>query len=162
MKPRNHGEMTALYRLHEGLRRNVTIHCDYGIADNIRMKSRAQHSSYSFSKQTTEGFALIQDISIRWGRFRFTGRHALFDTDHYDDRQYVYEQDAWLAYSLPAYSGVGVRNYALFEYKVHKQLTIWLRYALTRLTKEGEIGSGPDRIEGNTKNDVKFQARLRF
>ncbi|MEX1238072.1 MAG: helix-hairpin-helix domain-containing protein [Cyclobacteriaceae bacterium] len=162
MKPRNHSEMTALYRLHEGLRRNVTMHCGYGIADNIHLKSRAQYSSYSTSKQTTEGFALIQDISFRWGRFRFTGRHALFDTDHYDDRQYVYEQDAWLAYSLPAYSGVGVRNYALFEYKVHKQLTIWLRYALTRLTKEGEIGSGPDRIEGNTKNDVKFQARLRF
>lgn len=161
-KGRNLGETTALYQLREGLRRNVTINCDYGFAENIRLKSRMQYNSYSFSKQTTEGFALIQDISFKWGRCKFTARHALFDTDHYDNRQHVYEQDAWLAYSLPAYSGVGVRNYALFEYKLHKQLTIWLRYALTRKTKGGEIGSGPDRIEGNTRNDVKFQARFEF
>jgi hypothetical protein len=162
MKPRNQSEVSAIYQLRKGIRRNVTMSCDYGIGGNIRLKSRVQYGNYSLSGEMTEGFALIQDLSFKWGRFKFTGRHALFHTDHYDNRQYVYEQDAWLAYSLPAYSGVGARNYALFEYKVHKQLTIWLRYALTRLTKEGEIGSGPDRIEGNTKNDVKFQARLRF
>jgi hypothetical protein len=121
-----------------------------------------QYSNYLFDKKTTEGFALIQDISFALGRFRFTGRHGLFDTDHHDNRQYVYESDAWLAYSLPSYSGVGVRNFALFEYKVHKQLTLWVRYARTRLLKSDEIGSGPEAIDGNTKNDVKFQARFRF
>ena len=161
-KPRNEPDVGALYQLQEGLRRNVTLRSDYNMTENLRLKFRLQYSSYSFSGVTTEGFALIQDISFKWKRFKFTGRHALFDTDHYDNRQYVYEQDAWMTYSLPAYSGVGVRNYALFEYKVHKQLTLWVRYARTRLTKAPENGSGPDGIEGNTRNDVKFQARFRF
>lgn len=161
-KFRNLAEMETLYRLGEGLRRNVTVHCDYGVGENIRMKSRMQYSNYTIHGNTTEGWALVQDISLTSGRFSFSGRHAIFDTDHYDNRQYVYEHDAWLAYSLPAYHGTGVRNYALIEFKAHKQLTIWLRYARTRLLKAEEIGSGPDLIKGNTRNDVKFQARFKF
>jgi hypothetical protein len=104
----------------------------------------------------------MQDISFSLGKFQFTGRHALFNTDHYDNRQYVYENDAFSSYSLPAYDGVGVRNYALIEYKLTKRLTIWLRYGHTRRKGEGEIATGQDAIEGNTRNDVKFQARLRY
>lgn len=161
-KFRNLPEVTNLYQLGEGLKRNFWLNCDYGLGENVRLKSRIQYSSYLFNEQTTEGLTLLQDISFSIGRFQFTGRQALFDTDNYDNRQYVYENDAWLAYSLPAYAGVGVRNYALIEYKIHKQLTIWLRYARTRLINRDEIGSGQDAIEGNTKNDVKFQARFKF
>jgi hypothetical protein len=162
LKSRNLPVVTTVYALDDGLKRNVTVSCDYGIGEKIRLKSRAQYNSYFFNKSTTEGIALVQDFSFSLGRFQFSGRHALFDTDHHDNRHYVYENDAWLAYSLPAYSGVGVRNYALIEYKVHKQLTLWVRYARTRLLKGYEIGSGLDVIDGNTKNDVKFQVRFKF
>jgi hypothetical protein len=161
-KFRNLPGVTHLYQLGEGLKRNLWLNCDYGIGEKVRLKSRIQYSRYFFNEETTEGLTLLQDISFSLGRFKFTGRHALFDTHNYDNRQYVYENDAWLAYSLPAYAGVGVRNYALFEYKVHKQLTVWLRYARTRLSNGDEIGSGQDVIEGNTKNDVKFQVRFNF
>jgi hypothetical protein len=161
-KSRNLPGGEPVYRLGVGQKRNATVHCDYGIGESIRLKSRLQYNKYFLEQQVTQGMALVQDITFSLGRFKLTARHALFDTDHYDNRQYVYEHDASLAYSLPAYSGVGVRNYALIEYKVHKQLTMWLRYARTRLLNTGEIGSGLDVIEGNTKNDVKFQARFRF
>src|SRR5690606_39299600 len=108
------------------------------------------------------GWAVVQDVSILLGKLQITARHGLFDTDQSDNRQYVYERDAWSSYSLPAYSGVGVRNYALIEYTLSKRVTIWLRYARTRMSSIAEIGSGQDTIEGNTKNDVKFQACLKF
>ena len=161
-KSRNRPDAAPVYQLAEGRKRHATLHCDYGIGQKIRLKSRLQYNEYFFAEQVTKGMALIQDITLSLGRFKLTGRHGLFDTDHYDNRHYVYEHDAWLAYSLPAYSGVGVRNYALIEYKVHKKLTIWLRYARTRLMDIAEIGTGADAIEGNTRNDVKFQARFRF
>lgn len=161
-KFRNRPDPGNLYSLAEGTKRNLALHCEYGIGEKIRLKSRLQYSSYLFDEKMAEGFALVQDLSFSLGRFRFTGRHGLFDTDHYDNRQYVYESDAWLAYSLPSYSGVGVRNFALFEYKVHKQLTLWVRYARTRLLKSDEIGSGSEAIDGNTRNDVKFQVRFTF
>lgn len=158
----NGAEMTTLYVVKQGLRRHMILHSNYGIGESITFRSRLQYNTYSVDGSTTEGIALIQDVAFQLGAFKFTGRHALFDSERYDNRLYVYEHDGWLAYSLPAYSGVGVRNYVLFEYKVHRQLTVWLRYARTRLIKPGEIGTGPDVIEGNTRNDVKFQARFEF
>jgi hypothetical protein len=161
-KCRNLSAVTNLYETRPGVKRNAWLNCDYGIGEKLKLKSRIQHSSYLFEGKTSEGLTLIQDVSFSVGRFQFTARHALFDTDNYDNRQYAYENDAWLSYSLPAYAGVGVRNYVLIEYTVLKQLTIWLRYARTRVNNQDEIGSGQDAIEGNTKNDVKFQARIKF
>jgi hypothetical protein len=162
VKPRNVSDISTLYRVDEGRKRNVVINIDFGIGTNIRLKSRVQYNSYRFNAKTMEGFVMAQDVMLSLGRFQFSGRHALFHTDHYDNRTYVYEHDAWLSYSLPSYSGVGVRNYALVEYKVHKHLTLWARYARTQLLEDASMGSGLEAIEGNTKNDVKFQARITF
>lgn len=161
-KQRNLGDGSAIYKSGRGIKRNCAITCDYGIGEKLRLKSRIQYNTYQHDLNSTEGLAIAQDVivSVRW--FKVTARHALFDANDYDNRHYIYENDAWLSYSLPAYSGIGVRNYALFEIKVHKNLTIWLRYARTRLMNETEIGSGSDEIEGNIRNDVKFQARYRF
>lgn len=151
-----------LYRVATGTKRNLVVHCDYGILEKLRFKARVQYNTFRHGKAWTEGLVAMVDASFDMGRFRLTGRHAIFDTDHYDNRQYVFENDAWLSYALPAYSGAGVRNYVLMELKVHKQLTLWIRYASTRLTDVSQIGTGPELIAGNTKNDVKFQARLTF
>lgn len=161
-KPRNVSETSPLYVLRVGRKRNATINCDYRGGEKLRLKSRLQYSSYSFDNKQTRGFTLVQNATITAGRFRVTGSYALFDTDDFDNRQYVYERDAWLSFSFPAYSADGVRNYLLFEYNVSKNLTLWTRFATTRMRNENEIGSGLDTINGNTRNDVKFQARLRF
>lgn len=161
-KPRNVPGTSPLYVLSVGRKRNATINCDYRGGEKLRLKSRVQYSSYSFDKKQTRGFTLVQNATISAGRFTLTGSYALFDTDDFDNRQYVYENDAWLSFSFPAYSGDGVRNYLLFEYNVSKNLTLWTRFATTRMRNENEIGSGLDTINGNTRNDVKFQARLRF
>jgi hypothetical protein len=105
---------------------------------------------------------LLQDLTWSLGKISISGRYALFDTDDYDNRLYVYEKDVWLAFSFPAYYGVGVRNYLLFQYSVSKKVDIWLRWANVRYTDRVTIGSGSDTIEGNTRNDVKFQTRIRL
>lgn len=161
-KPRNISGGTALYKTADALKRNVSFSCDYRAGKKIRLKSRIQYSRYFFDKKSSRGLTVLQDISFAAGPFRFTARHALFDTDDFDNRQYVYENDAWMAFSFPFYSGRGVRNYALIELKASKRLTFWARYARTRLSGETEIGSGQNLIEGNSRNDVKFQARFRF
>ena len=161
-KARNQTLAGNVYTISPGTRRNLVVQVDYRLGENIRLRSRVQYNQFEFGERVTRGFAMLQDVRVSFGRFAVTGRHALFDTDHYDNRHYVYEHDAWLAYSLPVYTGTGVRNYALIEYKAHKQLTFWVRYARTRHLKSPDMVSGNDAIAGNTKNDVKFQARLRF
>ena len=161
-KQRNLPDPTNIYRSGVGVKSNAAITCDYGIGEKIRLRSRIQYNVYEHADMKAEGMALVQDVSLSAGSFKFTGRHALFDSDHYENRHYVYENDAWLSYSLPAYSGVGVRNYALVQINIHKNLTLWLRYARTRLINEAENDRRPEGTGGNMKNDVKFQVRFRF
>jgi hypothetical protein len=163
IKSRNvSAEKSALYMIDDGIKRNYWINCDYGLSQQLQLKTRAQFSTFEISGVRTKGMALMQNISIDFGKLNLTGHYALFDTQDYDNRQYVYERDVWLAYSLPAYAGVGIRNYVLAAYTVNKHLTVWIRLAHIRYTDRNEIGSGADTIEGDTKNDLRIQTRIKF
>ncbi|HEY9009069.1 MAG TPA: helix-hairpin-helix domain-containing protein [Ohtaekwangia sp.] len=163
VKSRNNAADTStLYTQARGRKYNYWLQCDAGITSALRLKTRLQGSSYSIDNHTTRGIALIQDISIRIARWEITARYALFDTDDYDNRQYVYENDVWLAFSLPAYYGEGMRKYILLEYKLNEYISFWLRYAYTRYNDRTSIGAGVDQIDGNIRSDVKLQARVKF
>jgi hypothetical protein len=161
-KQRNTGTNNNLYLTANGVKQNYWINCDYSANSKLSFKTRAQFSSYSIDGKTTYGNVLLQDITYEMGRFSITGRYAVFDTDDYDNRLYVYERDAWLAFSFPACYGKGIRQYMLLQYRVSKQVDIWLRWGQTRYTTDAIIGSGGDAITGDMRNDVKFQARIKF
>jgi len=161
-KIRNHSESTNLYITENGIKRNFLINLDYEINKQLSFKSRIQHSSYSFETSKTTGLVLIQDFNFKLKKFRFSTRYALFDTDDYDNRQYVYERDVWLAYSFPAYYGMGVRSYILAQYSLTQDVDIWVRWSRTKYENRDTIGSGDETIAGNSMNDVKFQVRIIF
>jgi hypothetical protein len=161
-KARNINYDPILYQTQTGTKRNYWINFAYGLSQHLKMKTRAQFSTYHIDNKTTSGSALIQDISVDIGKFECTARYALFDTDDFDNRQYAYEQDVWLAYSLPSYYGTGVRNFILLEYRMSKRISLWLRYSRTRYSNIDVIGTGADQIKGNTKNDIKLQLRLKL
>lgn len=161
-KVRNSSGKEIVYRTHPGIKRNYSLNIDYSIHPAIRLKTRVQYSTYSYEQQTTHGVVLLQDLSFTWKKFQVTARHGLFDTEDYDNRNYVYENDVWLAYSLPAYYGVGSRDYLLIEYKINKTISCWLRYSQTKYKDRDEIGSGLDLIKGNKKDDIKVQAMIKF
>jgi hypothetical protein len=161
-KARNSAANEALYTLQWGVKRNYRLGVNYPAGAHIKLKTCVQYSTYSAHHNTTEGSVLWQDISYESGRLEVTARHALFDADDHDNRQYAYENDVWMAFSMPAYEGAGVRNYLMVAYKVNHSIGLWVRYAITRYSDRNEIGSGPDAIVGNTKKDIKFQAVIRF
>jgi hypothetical protein len=161
-KQRNTGTDANLYLTANGVKQSYWINCDYSANSRLSFRTRAQFSSYSIAGKTTFGNVLLQDLTYEIGRFSITGRYALFDTDDYDNRLYVYERDAWLAFSFPAYYGKGIREYLLLQYRVNKHIDIWLRWGQTRYVNNTIIGTGGETITGDTRNDVKFQARIRF
>ncbi|MBK5279418.1 MAG: hypothetical protein JJE09_11210, partial [Bacteroidia bacterium] len=160
-KIRNLPAKSNLYQTAIGSKKNFWLNVDYMATKGLNFKTRFQYSTYSLNK-STKGLALIQDVNFDVGRFAFSTRYALFDTDDYDNRQYVYERDVWLAFSFPAYYGVGIRSYAMVQYKASQKIDIWLRWARTSYTDRETIGSGGETIYGNTRNDLKFQARIKL
>jgi hypothetical protein len=161
-KVRNIPTESNLYKTGIGAKKNFWFNADYMATQNLSFKTRVQLSSYSLNNTHTRGAAIIQDVNFDIGRFTFSTRYALFDTDDYDNRQYVYEKDVWLAFSFPAYYGVGIRSYAMVQYKASQKISLWIRWARTNYTDRDTIGSGGETIYGNTKNDLKFQVRIKL
>jgi hypothetical protein len=158
----NTGATNNLYLTDNGIKTNYWINCDYAANAQLSFRTRAQFSSYSFAGKTTHGNVLLQDVTYQFNRFSITGRYALFSTDDYTNRQYVYENDAWLAFSFPAYYGKGVRTYLLLQYQLNKKVAMWLRWSQTQYTDRESIGSGGNTIVGNTQSEAKIQLRVKL
>lgn len=160
-KDRNVTTEEPVYQLNTGTKQNLWINADYG-ERNFSFKTRLQWSGYAIQGEKTEGVIILQDFAFKNQRFTFAMRYALFDTENYDNRQYVYERDVWLAFSLPALSGQGIRQYALIQYDITRNCTLWLRWSMTLYANVTSISSGVDRIDGAMVNDLKFQVRFGF
>jgi hypothetical protein len=161
-KVRNQITQEKMYQVLPTRKTNYWINIDFGLNQNLKMKSRIQYGEFMQHTGTTNGFTIAQDFIGQTGKFKISLRYALFDTEDWDNRHYLYEQDVWLAYSLPAYDGVGVKKMAMIEYKLSRKITLWLRLARLQYRDRDTIGAGVDQILGNTRNDVKLQARLRL
>lgn len=151
-----------LNRLETGRKNNYLLNLDYSVNKWFTMKSRLQYSNYELADEYTEGIALIQDFNFEFWRMRISSRFAIFDTDDYENRQYVYERDVLYGFSIPAYNGVGTRNYILIQYNHSRKLNFWVRYARFAYRGVDSIGSGLDEIEGNTRTELKLQMRIKL
>lgn len=152
----------TLYTLNKYAKTNFWISLDYQPYPGLRLKTRFQGSTFNLGGTTTNGYAMLQDIAYRKGKTVVTARYAIFNTEDFDNRQYVFENDVWLSFSMPAYYGVGVRKYVMVQYKINRTYTLWLRYSDTRYLNRDKIGTGPDEIEGDRQNDIKFEFRIKF
>lgn len=159
-KVRNLPSETTLYETSNGVKHNGSLNIDYKVGA-LSFQTRLQSSSYRLITRT-RGAALLQDVSIDMGAVTISGRYALFNTADFDNRQYAYERDVAMAFSLPAYAGNGIRSMLMLRYRASKKIDIWLRYARTTYNNVESIGSGGEQMNGNTKTDVKFQTRIRF
>lgn len=160
-KARNLAGEGTRYETAQGLKQNLWIGGEFKATPSLSLKVRIQGSRYMLSSSTTDGLAVVNEASWKQGRWALTARYALFDTDDYENRQYVYEKDVWLATSLPAYEGSGFRNYILLQFAVSRNVDLWLRWGRAIYTDRESVGAGGDEIRGNARNDVKFQLRIK-
>ena len=144
-------------------RRSYAFNAEYKLIRGLSLRSRVQWGSFAYAGQTpSRGFALVQDATLDFRRLSLSGRIALFNTDDYDSRQYVYERDVLYAFSFPAYFYQGMRHYLLAQYKLNRNLDVWVRWARTDLRNQTTVGSDLDQINAPHKTEVKIQARWRF
>jgi hypothetical protein len=157
-KSRNNGTAgsTPTYQTGTAIKRNYCLNADYTIG-MISMRTRMQASTMRHGKQTA-GFALSQDFSLDRPRWSLSVRHVLFDTDDFDNRQYSYEPDMWMAYSFPAYTGTGIRSMAMVRLRVSRKVDLWLRWAQTR-RDPGSLGSteAPVAVTSDLKVQIRFK-----
>lgn len=152
----------STYQLAQGSKLNYVFNLDHGIEKIWSIKTRVMGSRFAFNGKTTRGFAISQDVNADLGRWRVSSRIVLFDTQDYDNRQFIYERNVLWAFSIPALQGQGMRYYLLAQYKLSPKFVVWGRLGSTVFTDRETIGSGLQEIQGNTITETTFQLQYLF
>lgn len=148
--------------LTDQVKRNYLFNVDYKLNSQLTLKTKVQSSNQREGEEFTKGFAIIQDVNFEVWKLKFNTRMALFETDDFDNAQYVYESDVLYAFSIPAYNGTGVRTYAMVRYDPIKNTSIWMRYARFTFRDRNVVGSGLEQSIGNTSSELKVMLRYKF
>ena len=145
------------------MRQSILANFEYSINRVFKTQTRVQLNTFQYATLSqSKGYAIMQDIEGSVRKLQLKGRIAYYNTDDYDSRIYVYENDVLYAISLPAYYGKGVRTYLIARYPINRHIDFWFRYARTQLNEGSTIGSGTDLINAPHKTDIKAQIRYRF
>ncbi|MDG2080270.1 MAG: hypothetical protein P8J47_00625 [Bacteroidales bacterium] len=119
--------------------------------------------SSDYYKNKAYGYMLYQDILYKPdnSKYNITLRYMLFSTQDYDTRVYTYENDVPYAFSIPSFFGSGQRWYLMFRYDINKNLSLWFRIARTIYFNKETIGTGAERINGNTSSEAKIEIKIK-
>lgn len=158
-KTRNVPLETPVYKSLPGIKQNWTLGSSMTVGD-LSLRSRIQFSSYR-QQMATNGVAMAFDASYDWRKVSIDTRFAIFDTDDFDNRQYMNERDVLMAFSFPAYYGEGTRACVVGRFRPARWIDFSVKLARTSYFNSASSGSGGDRIEGNRRHDAKLQVIFR-
>ncbi|MEM7297939.1 MAG: hypothetical protein AAF391_06700 [Bacteroidota bacterium] len=148
--------------LTDQIKYNYLFNIDFAARSWLKLKTKVQSSHQREGDEFTKGFVILQDINFDVWKLKFHTRIALFDTDDFDNAQYVYESDVLYAFSIPAYNGNGTRTYVMMRYDPFKNLSLWIRYARFTFRDRDVVGSGLEQSISNTSSEIKVMARIKF
>jgi hypothetical protein len=161
-KSRNSSEQQAKapsYQLSPLLKSNLTASLELELPPTLQLRSRVLWNQVVWEGKKTLGWMLLQEISYRKNKLKFTGRVALFDAQTFDNRLYAYEQNAVGTFAIPSFAGKGSRRYLLVTAKLHPKLTAYFRIAQTTYINQEQISSGLQAIQGTKQTDTVFLLR---
>ena len=137
----------------------------YKVTKEVTLRNRIEVLWYDYKQKdrSQQGFLAFTDVAYKpMGRLAGNARILYFETDGFDSRLYAFENDVLYSFSIPAFFDKGYRYYVNLNYDLTRKLTCWMRFAQTTSIGKKEIGSGLDRIKGDTRSEVKFQAMYNF
>ncbi|MFA0963078.1 helix-hairpin-helix domain-containing protein [Roseivirga sp. BDSF3-8] len=161
-KPRNNADTESIEYIPVDFRKQqVALRLSYAPRNSlITWQSRIYWNRTL--PENSYGFGVSQDLSANRGKWSLSGRVALFDTDTFDNRLYLYEKDVWGAFSIPMYYGRGMRTFFMIRYKATRQLSLWARMGRFRYRDREMISSGLNSIEDDKTTDIRLQLTYRW
>jgi hypothetical protein len=136
------------------------------LSPDFKIKFRVEYTHVNKADEPDEvGVAFAQDIIYKKvGKpISITARYAVFDTQGYDSRVYIYENDVLYGYSVPALYYKGQRAYIMVNWDITRNFEIWVRVAQNIYDNQTVLQAGSlNQINGNKKTELKLQARLKF
>lgn len=150
----------GLVGLLENQRDRFRIHVNYKVSPGLELRSRVEWTSARVDNQDRQyGFMAFQEAIFKPKNAPLSGvvRYSLFDTQSFDSRVFVFENDLFSAISIPAFSGRGARYFVNLTWRANDWLKLEARFEQTvktlAVTTSGEEGK---------RTIWKLQARMNF
>lgn len=156
---------TNINILVEQIKRNYIFNIDYEFQQWLDLKTKVQTSTLHEGSNLSKGIAIVQDVNFNVWKIKVHTRMALFDSDDFNNAQYVYENDVLYAFSIPAYIGTGIRNYVMIRFDPFQNTSFWARYSRTEFksaSTTSTLGSSLDQTQGDTASEIKIMLRYKF
>ena len=118
--------------------------------------------SHVVCPQTERGWMLSQHASWTGSKLQVNAVVALFDTDSYQSRIYLYERQLQHEFYFPSYYGHGWRFGAQARLDLTARLHLAARVGYTNYFDRSTIGSGMQQIGHSHQTDLDLQLRWRF
>ncbi len=157
VKQRTIADQSNLNVLIDIKKSNYLVNLDFKVNQFIAMRSRVQWSSFHGPEEITHGMTIVQDVNVKYKKFKLSTRVALFETDDFENRQYIYERNVRYSFSIPSYNGSGIRTYLVGQFKPTKSFTIQAKYGQYVFPNETSTGSGNEMISGKKSSSVTIQ-----
>jgi hypothetical protein len=146
-------------------KKNWRTQLSYKVSRTLTLRSRVELLWYDNNNNRAyagKGFLTFFDFLYKPMLKPYAAilRLQYFESDSYDSRMYVYENDVLYSFSIPAFYDKGFRYYFTLNYDMGKRITFWLRWAQTIYRDKVSIGSGTDEIKGNKRSEIKLQVRM--
>ncbi|MEI6454664.1 MAG: helix-hairpin-helix domain-containing protein [bacterium] len=157
------GDVPVIPETGEFRRQNLRFMATWNPVPAILLRSRFEvNMTRGGPEGWHSGYLFYQDISLKPERFpaSFVLRYAFFNIPGYSQRIYTYEPEVLLGYSVPSFFGNGYRICLLVSGKVTRNLSWWIRGAMTEYHDRDVMGSGLDEITGNKKYELSVQLLL--
>lgn len=146
----------------------IRLHTERRLGWHWQYQARLEGSWYRLRQSTASDstlrrqrgwLAYLQATYSPTLALRLSGRLAWFFTDGGESQIYAYEQTPPTQYTIPGWTGRGIRAYLLTKYRFTPRLEGWVRLAMTHYTDRTETGSGYEERSGSTLTDLTFQLR---
>lgn len=126
----------------------------YSLNEKLTINCRIDYKTVN--KSGGKGILMSDDLIYRLKKIPCSiwARYCLFNTDTWDSRLYMYENDMLYSYSIPAFSGKGSRSYIMVKWEFGNFAELRIKYGQTSTIQSYGIMEG--------RNEMRFQFRIWF
>ena len=138
---------------------------NYSPINKLMLKTTVDVVYNTFQQEkASKGILVGESIGYKFKKLpvQLDASMAWFHTDDYASRISMYEKSLLYTFHVPSFYGKGERYTLNVRYAWKDQLILQAKYAYTHYRDRETIGSGLEQINGNRKNDLYFQIRLKF
>ena len=164
-KQENSSLDTRIDRLADTRIHRARVQLNEIINPTLELRTRVEGSWFTKESELETGLVAYQDFiyDASDSPLSLAGRFMYFDISDFDARIWTYESDLRYEFSIPFFSGTGLRYYLRANYRTQSGLIIEARLSQTNFLDGREtISSSNNEILGSTQTQLKMQLRYRF